>query len=293
MPDEITSTSVGEIIPAEHIPEHVQGFRYAPSIMGAVAWVEMVPRGNGGTFVWPRWDVVTPNAGTKTESTGTFSNFEATTDEETCAAGVVGVALDVSRESDYDARGGVSRGLIAEGMKAMQNRLEADALAVVTGANSTVGSDSTALSYEQWGAGLVTYMRTNPPGPGAVAILHPNQYSQLTLDLRTSASAIIPSTEAAALLGAVPGFVGMLDNVAMFVTPNIPTSGSGYAAAITTPGKHRSGLGVAVWQRTQAEKDPAPGRYADVWVLHARYGTTLTNNDSATNSNLTAIVSAA
>lgn len=292
MANEISRTSVAETVPTEEIPRFVQNYRYAPTLMGLVAWTENVPQGSGGVFRWPRWDVVTPNAGVKTESTGVFANFEATTAEEGCTAGVVGVALDLSREAQYDSRAGLPRSLIDEGMRAMQNRLESDTLANITGATSTIGGVATVMTVAHLAAGLGTFELTNPPDSNIAVIMAPFQWRDLTTDAIANAAGIFTSLDLGELNAGVPGFKGRILGANIFVTANVATETTGRNAVITGMGSGKSGLGIAVWQRTQAERDPVPTRFADVYVLSARYGTTLTNNDS-TRPNVTELISRA
>ncbi len=294
MANEITRTSVTETVPAEHIPDFVQKHRYAPSLMGNIAWIEQVPPGSGSPFRWPRHNVLTPNAGSKTEATASFSNFEHTTDEESCSAGVVGVALDVSREAQYDSRAGLPASMIEEGLRAMQNRLEADALATITGATSTGGAVGDILTIARYAAGLARFELTNPSDPNVAVIMAPVQWADLLADIALTASAPISAANFTELNAVVPGFKGRFLGANVFVTSNVATETTGRNAVITGVGKGVSGLGIAVWQPTIAELDPAPIRYADVWVLHARYGVCLTMNGGADPArNVTEMISRA
>jgi hypothetical protein len=293
MANETTLSTMGTTVPTENIHEYIQQARLAPSLMGTIAWVENIAPGSGGVHRWQRFAPISVNAGTKTEATASFANAAVTTQEESATAGVVGVAMDMSREVQYDSLAGLPTGAINEGLRAMQARLETDALSVITGATSTIGAVANTLTMANFAAGLAGFELTNPPDSEVVCVMAPFQWQDLLANAVSLGSAVFSSVNVQDIPGGVPGFKTKLLNCSIYVSSAVATETTGRNAVITSPGRFRSGLGIAVWQPVQAELDPAPIRYSDVYVLSARYGCSLTMNQSSTQTNVTELISRA
>ena len=273
MANETTSTSIADVIYEEHIPGFLAGFRYGPDLSGMVPWIENVPPGGGTDFRFPRANELAVPAGVKVESTGVFDNVQFTTDHELATSGVVGFTLDVSREAAYDNRAGIPRRALEEALKSMRRRLNQDMLSRVVGASSGVGTDTTECSVDHVAACLAEFETQNPEANEIAIVLHSGrQWADFIADAVTNAASLMP-TLAGDVLRATPGFKGMFMNAALFTSPHVAGDSDMLHGCITEMGQERSGLGIAVWQPTQVELEPAGGRYSDKWHVHARFGT--------------------
>ena len=280
MANETVSSSINHYIYEEHIPTFAAQYRYGGDLSGIIPWVEQVPKGGGTDFRFPRAQEVTVPAGTKTEGTGAFTNVEFQSTAAVATSGVFGFTYDISRESQYDSRPQIPQTALEAGLKAMQRRLNTDMFApatALTGPN-LVGSDSVDLDVDLLLEGLAAFEAVNPESKNiAVVVSNGQPWADLLASMSSSAASLMPDGFRNAQ-SAAAGYKGTILNgsVALFTSPHIATSTGASVGVITEMGRGRSGLGVAVWQRTQIEREPVGGRYADLWHFSARTGCVLT-----------------
>lgn len=171
-------------------------------------------------------------------------------------------------------------------IRALQDRLESDAFSLATGCNTEAGANADAMDLGNFAAAIAEWETTQPQNPSAVAVMHGFQWSEIVADMTTNAAAGFSGFDLSNAPAGVPGYKMRLLGVDVFASPNVALD-TGRVGFITSPGRGNSGIGVAVWQRAMVEKDPAPGRYADVYVACYRAGVCLTSNGaSATSCNI-------
>ncbi len=280
------SSDITEVIPGESIPNYIESFHYGPDLSGIVPWVEPVPDGTGPVFVFPRADELTVPAGAKVEGNA-FTEVVFTTDQTLATSGVVGMTLRLSGEAQKDARGGMPRSMLDQGLKAMRRRLNSDMFATTLGATSTIGDDATAFNMAHVAAGAALFEGLSPESNAIGLVCSPVQYGTLAADWLSSNAAILSTLDRDEMLRPTPGYKGRWAGLEVFVTPHAATDTGTINGAITALGRG-SGFGVAVWHGIQAVEDPEPGNYRTAWHMSARYSCVLTNP-----ANLTELVSSA
>jgi hypothetical protein len=282
MAGETLSAGLGEIIHSEAIPSYLAQARLGPDLSGTVCWVERVGPRMGTNFRFNVADEVTITAGTKTEGTASFTNQAWGVSKSVANSGVVGIVLDVSREARHDTVTGIPRDMLDGAILAMRKRLNQDVFSVVANATSSAGAAADVLTAANLAAGLAEVETLNPGGNLAMVIGSQQPWADLLANLVSTSTTLLPSQGGGAVARGGVGLKGSLLGASLFTSPHIATeAGSPNARnnAIVEVGRGRSGLCLAVWEGITVELEPQPVRYADRWVVFARYGT-VCNNDA-------------
>jgi len=271
----VTAALVEELIPTEQIVNFIDGYGY-PALTALFVAAAMPSVGSIPVRM-PRWNQITPTAGTKTEGSG-FAEVTIDTTEETITPGIVGMEVPITDEAKAGAIIGVPEGLLIEGIAAMANRMDVDGHAVSTSATNSQGAVTDVFNRAKVNAAMASYRALSIPNGFRHALVVGNGGFR---DLEADSILESATKEMGfAAFSADSGYKGTYGGLDLFLTQNIATEGAGRSCYITPVGNGRSGLGYAITQRIVVESNRGSegARSArDFHVFRAWYGTGLRN----------------
>lgn len=293
-----STTTLGSLIRTEQMSKIILDPNVAPSVHSLVAWTEDASMGHSEKYRFNRLDeptVTFTEASPKTEAdTAGFGNADAINSTGSDAdAAVVGVKRLLSYEAAQDA-GFTAEQVVRNNLIGLRKRITTDLLLNLVGHTNSSDFSGLALDLTRWGTALAAFGAQNPTETelGIAAILHDDQYRDLSAALRSSSGAIEATGRGLSLLKPLPGFKGYLEGVAIIVTGLVGApDGSNWSGGLVTMGT-MGALGLAVWNQGNTTKgysvngilnemDRDIDVQGDVIVTSARYGTCITSPANA------------
>lgn len=275
MANETTSTTLAEAMGLGGGARRARPIRYNETLLDTIADIKNVPQGSGPTFDFIRYVAVSVPAGVKTEATGTAPNVAVETLQGRATSGVVGLVVDQSFESIFDARvDGMASGPAAEAARAVRKRAQTDACALATDLTAVSGNALTVPNMASLGLAMAAFEASCLPDGAPVGIvLHPAVYGLLVAQLAVDGASIMPAS-GSMLQGAFAGSIsrGTILGANVFVTDSIAASTTGRSNMIIPLGEDKSPLGLAIWDPVQAVDLGPTDRYTNRSLVVARYG---------------------
>lgn len=275
---QIDTTSVTELVPTEEIGTWLDGYNY-PARVGILV-AASIPGIGSIPMRSPRWDQLTPTAGTKAEGDDA-SQVEMTTAEESATPGIVIFETALTDEV-VAGRRGIREAHLIEAMASLGNRIDSDILAVSTSSVNTMGSTAQVFNRQFFSAFASAYRALDIP-EGAMmdhaAVLHHDAVRDLDEDevLTAAARAVAPQFQ---VLGAAAGYKGAYGGLQLFESGNVAAESSGWSNFATPIGAGRSGLMFVVSRPPQVEenrgRDGARAQ-STYYVFSAWYGAGMRN----------------
>lgn len=232
-------SSQTELVPSERIRQFVYEYNYAPLTALAVAAVEPMGQGQGGTVAIPRWAVVSVPAGTKTE-TDEFSIAEVTTDETTISPAYVGLYIHVSDELQNRRMGNAMAASTAQSIRAVENRVDSDGLGLFTSCSNTESFTGLAFTEERFSTAAATFMALNPVGDRFACVMSHGMFRDFKNSIKNNGGAAfgndVLASQIAAMVGPKAGFKGTWDGFEIYVSSNVPTTSADSNGAMLVAG---------------------------------------------------------
>lgn len=290
-----TTSTLSSLIRTERLNELIKDPNVAPSIHGAVAWIE---DGTGAsTYKFNQLDEPTMSfseASGKTEDdTAGFGNADAT---NSSAATVTPVVVGVKKRLSYE--GSSDSGLtiddeIRNALIGLRKRITLDLLLNAKAHSNQSDFSGLPLTIDRIGLGQSAFGAQDPAMSegGLALILHNDGWRDFSQDMRNKNASLEATGRNRDLLKTLPGFKGYYEDMAVFVTGNVAAAdGSNWSNAIVTIGRGGA-LGLAAWEHRPrrpnasyhymngilVELDGDADTQADIIIVSARYGTTVTS----------------
>lgn len=271
------TTAAAVIIPTEKLGEVIDGYGY-PALTGLVVCASVRTQGTVAVRM-PRWGVITPTAGTKTEGAN-FSEVVPAMAEESLTPGIVGFEMPLTDEVVANVVAGIPGGLLSEALNAMANRMDVDIHAAANSATNTQGAVTDVWNRTKVTAAAAAYRALNINLPGAQHALVVGGAGQTQLELDEIVSAATRTAGMFAPVSATAGYLGSYGQFQLFSTNNLATEGGGNSNYMTPIGDGKSGIAIGVAKRIQVEVNRgSEGARAAMqfMVISAWYGAAMRN----------------
>lgn len=275
MADETTSTTLAEMMGLGGGTRRSRPIRLNEGLIDVLPDIKIVPAGAGPTFDWIRDVAIAVPAGVKTEGTGVAANVAIESLQSQATSGVVGLVIDQSFESIFDARvDGQPQGAAAAAARAIRKRALTDLLAIVTDLTAVSGVATDVPNMASLGAAMASFEANCAPDGAPVGIVvHPAVYAIL-MNVFTESAAVSMAQSGSALPNKFTGSIsrGTIFGANLFVSDAIAASTTGRSNIIMPLGEDVSPLGLAVWAPVQAIDLGPTDRFTQRSLIVARYG---------------------
>jgi hypothetical protein len=272
------TTAAAVIIPTEKLGEAIDGYGY-PARTGLVVCASVETKGSIAVRM-PRWGVITPTAGTKTEGAN-FSEVVPAMAEESLTPGIVGFEIPVTDETVEGVISGVPGQLLSEAIEAMATRMDADIHAAANSATNVQGAVTDVWNRAKVTAAAAAYRALNINLPGAQHALVVGSAGQTQLEYDEIVNAATKSAGMFATVQATAGYLGQYGQFQLFSAgTQIATEGGGNSNYMTPIGDGKSGIAIGVTKRIQIEGNRgSEGARAAMqfFVVSAWYGAAMRN----------------
>ncbi len=267
------------IIPTEKLGQVIDGYGY-PALTGLLVCALVGTQGSIAVKM-PRWGVITPTAGTKTEGSD-FAEVVPAMSEESLTPGIVGFEMPLTDELFAATLNGMPAPLLAEAINAMAARMDSDIHAAANSATHVQGAVTDVYNRAKMTAAGAAWraLNVNLPGTRIAHVVGPAGQTQLETDEITSAAT--RSAGDFAVVADAAGYLGMYGKFALFSTSSIATEGGGNSNYITPMGTDKSGIAIGIERRINVESNRgSEGARAGktFYVVNAWYGAAMRNRE--------------
>lgn len=277
---QIDQASVAQLVPTEEIGNWLDGYNY---VLGTGLLVCAIVPGVGSIPMRsPRWNQLTPTAGTKAEGDD-FAQLEMTTTEESVTPGIVGFETSLTDEVIAGTPGrGIREEHLIEAVNSLSNRMDADILAASTSATNTVGSTTQIFDRAYLSAVGSAYRALDIAGGQLMdhaLVLHHDAVRDLDAD-KVVTAAQSAANDGFKMLGAAAGYIGQFGGFQLFESGNVAAEAPGWSNFATPIGLGRSGIMCVLTQGPTVEQNRGRdgARAASTYyVFRAWYGAGLRN----------------
>lgn len=266
------------IIPTEKLGAAIDGYGY-PWRCGLAICASVETKGSIAVRM-PRWGVITPTAGTKTEGAN-FSEVVPAMAEESLTPGIVGFEMPVTDETIEGVISGVPGDLLRQAIESMATRMDADVHAAANSATNVQGAVTDIWNRAKITAAAAAYRALNINLPGVRHALVVGGAGQTQLEYDEIVSAATKSAGLFATVAAEAGYLGTYGQFQLFSAGSqISTEGGGNSNYMTPIGDGNSGIAIGVTKQIKVEgnRGTEGARAAmQFFVVSAWYGAAMRN----------------